>query len=668
MVDTIPLSDALAFEGVTARIADLEENSLDKSTETSDVITEGTTNLFLTSSERTKLGTVETDADKTDAENVAAAGATMATDLASTDESKGASLVGLRDAANNFTATTVEGALAELFEAQDGLSKITDLKGTWDASGGTFPAGDTAGWYYIVDTPGTVDGVSFAEFDRIVALTDSASASTYAGNWLKMSNVSGTVVEVNGKSGAVSLDANDIPGISSVGKSGSYNDLTDKPTIGLPLPSGGSTGQVLVKASGADGDAAWSTPPAAGVTSVGISAPSGMEAGAAVTGSGNINLSWQSGYGPITGAQSSKLAGIAEGATANSPASDANIRAGTGSGYLTADSVTSANAAVALTPGSTVSFDWTDGTFRTLVLTGSSQLGNPSNGIPGTTRMVYVRGNSGTPFELTFRNFFSAGIPVLDDITNDKAYLLTIFCITDTHFVVTSAVEASPGSTGDAPVLHFTSSIASGSSLAPDSPSITTPWGETDALFFSVGAALGGNTTATPPSGYSTKTGMPAANASYCGSFAAPKQASAETEDPGAWTLAGTSRAWAATTFAIKGTPTIESSVAAQFTSSSSTAISIAAGNFPTWNADIQNGDLIIVIVAARQSSARTFLEVDGWNMAMSGTGTGDLRALAIYWQIASGPYEGSTILDDLLAEGAYLGVTAYRISGYELE
>ena len=47
--------------------------------------------------------------------------------------------------------------------------------------------------------------------------------------------------------------------------SGSYNDLTNKPTIpAAGLPTGGSAGQVLTKASGSDYDATWQTPSAGG--------------------------------------------------------------------------------------------------------------------------------------------------------------------------------------------------------------------------------------------------------------------------------------------------------------------------------------------------------------------------------------------------------------------
>ncbi len=40
-----------------------------------------------------------------------------------------------------------------------------------------------AGWSYIVSVDGTVDGVAFKENDRVIAITDNASTSTYAANW-----------------------------------------------------------------------------------------------------------------------------------------------------------------------------------------------------------------------------------------------------------------------------------------------------------------------------------------------------------------------------------------------------------------------------------------------------------------------------------------------------
>lgn len=85
------------------------------------------------------------------------------------------------------------------------------LKGGWDASAGTFPASGTAqaGWSYIVTVAGTVDGISFALNDRIVAVLDNASTSTYASNWLKL-DYTDQVLSVNGSTGVIVLSTADI--------------------------------------------------------------------------------------------------------------------------------------------------------------------------------------------------------------------------------------------------------------------------------------------------------------------------------------------------------------------------------------------------------------------------------------------------------------------------
>lgn len=67
------------------------------------------------------------------------------------------------------------------------LDAAVVLQGTWDASSGAFPGGGTAqaGYAYNVDVAGTHDGVSFLPNDRIVAIVDNASETTFDGNWFK---------------------------------------------------------------------------------------------------------------------------------------------------------------------------------------------------------------------------------------------------------------------------------------------------------------------------------------------------------------------------------------------------------------------------------------------------------------------------------------------------
>ena len=82
------------------------------------------------------------------------------------------------------------------------------LMGTWDASLGSFPGGGTAqaGESWIVSVSGTVDSVAFVANDRIVAITDNASTTTYAANW-HLLDYTDAVLSVDGSTGAVSLSS-----------------------------------------------------------------------------------------------------------------------------------------------------------------------------------------------------------------------------------------------------------------------------------------------------------------------------------------------------------------------------------------------------------------------------------------------------------------------------
>ncbi len=95
--------------------------------------------------------------------------------------------------------------------AAGSVTDAVSLQGTWNASGGSFPGGGTAqtGYSYIISSGGTVDGVVFSTNDRIVAITDNASTSTYANNWHHL-DYTDQVVSVAGKTGAVTLAASDV--------------------------------------------------------------------------------------------------------------------------------------------------------------------------------------------------------------------------------------------------------------------------------------------------------------------------------------------------------------------------------------------------------------------------------------------------------------------------
>lgn len=100
------------------------------------------------------------------------------------------------------------------------LDAAVVLKGAWDASAGTFPGSGTAqaGDSYIVSVAGTVDGIAFSINDRVLAILDNASTSTYANNWLKL-DYTDQVLSVAGRTGAVTLAAADITDSSANGRS-----------------------------------------------------------------------------------------------------------------------------------------------------------------------------------------------------------------------------------------------------------------------------------------------------------------------------------------------------------------------------------------------------------------------------------------------------------------
>lgn len=144
---------------------------------------------------------------------------TLTSDLASTSAGKGSALIGIQDAGSYFSGSTVESALQYLGDAVAALDQAVVLKGSWDASAGSFPGSGVAqaGWSYVVSADGTVDGIAFVAGDRIVALVDNASTSTYAANWLKL-DYSDRVSSVAGRTGAVTIASTDIADSTSLGR------------------------------------------------------------------------------------------------------------------------------------------------------------------------------------------------------------------------------------------------------------------------------------------------------------------------------------------------------------------------------------------------------------------------------------------------------------------
>lgn len=144
-----------------------------------------------TTAEATKLGHITvTQAVDLDAVEAAAAASKVKTD---------------------FLTVTQAVDLDAIETRVNALDAAVILKGVWDASAGTFPGSGTAqaGESWIVSVAGTVNSVAFAVGDRIIAITDNASTSTFAANWFK-ADYTDQVLTVAGKTGTVTLDKSDV--------------------------------------------------------------------------------------------------------------------------------------------------------------------------------------------------------------------------------------------------------------------------------------------------------------------------------------------------------------------------------------------------------------------------------------------------------------------------
>lgn len=128
------------------------------------------------------------------------------------------------------------------------LDAAVVLRGSWDASLGTFPGGGTAqaGDSYIVSVAGVVDGVEFNVNDRIVAIIDNASTTIYANNWLKL-DYTDEVLSVNSQTGAVVLDTGDIASVLD------SRYVTDAEKTKLANTSGTNTGDEPTATTTAEG-------------------------------------------------------------------------------------------------------------------------------------------------------------------------------------------------------------------------------------------------------------------------------------------------------------------------------------------------------------------------------------------------------------------------------
>lgn len=189
----------------------------------------------------------------------------------------------------------------------------------------------------------------------------------------------------------------------------------------------GSDHQVMRRSGTSIGFGAVALDQAAAVTGVLPIGSGGTNAGDAATAFGNLKQ-----------AASTSATGVVE------LAIDSEVRASaTGDKVLTSEHLETSAAPVAMTDATTVTFDWDAGYNRTLEITTDRMLGNPSNGIPGQWRTILLSSDGG-PDELTFGSNYGGELPTLDDVTTTQWYLLSIYCVTTSHFLVFAADGSPP--------------------------------------------------------------------------------------------------------------------------------------------------------------------------------------------------------------------------------
>jgi hypothetical protein len=121
-------------------------------------------------------------------------------------------------------------------------------------------------------------------------------------------------------------------------------------------------------------------------------------------------------------------------------ATSAEIRAATaGAKAIMAEDLETASAAVALTEtAGSIAVDWDAFVYGEVTIDENTTIANPTNGQPGTWRTLYVVGNNTTDRTISFGNQFLGEVPVITDCDSGRAYLISIFCRTASHFVASS--------------------------------------------------------------------------------------------------------------------------------------------------------------------------------------------------------------------------------------
>ncbi|NYT59420.1 hypothetical protein H0A65_10865 [Alcaligenaceae bacterium] len=118
-------------------------------------------------------------------------------------------------------------------------------------------------------------------------------------------------------------------------------------------------------------------------------------------------------------------------------ADTADIASLSGGDTITPGSLgTAAAAAGTISGGTTNTFDWAAAVNYTMALTGNRTLSNPTNVLPGTTRVIVVSSSTSTSRTLAFGSNFVGDLPTVS-VTNTANMVLFLYAVSSTKIVVT---------------------------------------------------------------------------------------------------------------------------------------------------------------------------------------------------------------------------------------
>lgn len=177
----------------------------------------------------------------------------------------------------------------------------------------------------------------------------------------------------------------------------------------------------------------------AGISANGILARTGTGTAAARTITAGTGIGVTNGDGASGDPTIAATAATTSAVGAVELATDAEVyAAAAGDKVLTAAHLETAQAGVAITNQTPATWDWEAGVNFTLTISQNTQIATPSNGIPGQWRTILVQGNSTTDRTITFSGDYEGDIPTITDCDSGRWYLLMIYCVSASHFVVSS--------------------------------------------------------------------------------------------------------------------------------------------------------------------------------------------------------------------------------------